>query len=254
MGGEVMEFITLGRTNLLVSRSALGTRRLEQVSSSCTLSILDAAYQSGINFYEVYLQSLGCASSIGTFLSDKRKNCVLSVSSQIQENQNVTQLVENVLELLSLDYIDIFSIKAENEFYDQNDEVYKTLKFLKDSGKIHFIGFHTHTLSLAEKALDSDIYDVIQYPLNILSSDEEIEFVSCCQKKDIGFMARMPFNAGKIDNVPLAFGFLRQFESVIPVYSAGNLDEVQKLVYFEMNPPVADERFMEDIVSLKKNC
>ncbi|MCR4790667.1 MAG: aldo/keto reductase [Treponemataceae bacterium] len=249
-----MEFVTLGKTNLLVSRSALGTRRLELVSPSCALSILDSAYQSGINFYEVCLQSLGCADSLASFLYDKRKNCVLSVSSLIQEKQDVVQLIEGFLDQLTLDYIDIFSIKTENEFFDENSDIYKSLKSLKEKGKIHFIGFHTHNLSLAEKARDSNLYEVIQYPLNLLSSDEEIEFVSSCQKKDLGFMARMPFNAGKIDNVPLAFGFLRQFENVIPVYSAGNDDEIQKLVYFEMNPPVADERFKEDIVSLRKSC
>ena len=248
-GGEVMEFITLGKTNLMVSRSGLSTRRLELISPEGTSSILDAAYTAGINLYEFSCQSMDICANAGTFFYDKRKNVVISVTSEIQENTNLQTKIDSALGSLYMDYIDVFNIKSD-EFIDYS--VYSQLEKAKSDGKVKYFGFYARNLELAKKVVVSKLYDVLHYPLNIQSTDEELELVNLCQENDVGLIARMPLAGGKIDNVPIAFGFLKKFENVVPVYSVKDYDEIQKLIYFEENPPVADTAFNEE-VSLIRN-
>ena len=40
-----MEYVTLGRTNLMVSRSALGTRLLQDISDDDFAEIIDTSYK-----------------------------------------------------------------------------------------------------------------------------------------------------------------------------------------------------------------
>lgn len=256
-----MEFVTLGRTNLMVSRSGLSTRRLEQLSAQGITAILDVAYQAGINLYEFSCQAMDCSPDAGSFFYDKRKNVVISVTTELTENLNISSKIDSALGSLYMDHIDIFSIKSDEKFYGENDflnsttePIYRKLQEAKSQGKIGFIGFYTHDLQIAKKVVESKLYDVIHFPLNIHSSDEELDLVRLCHKNDIGMIARMPLDGGKIDNVPLAFGYLKQFESVVPLYNAQNLDEVQKLIYFEENPPVTDSAFNEEVLQIRSDC
>nr|MCR4790124.1 aldo/keto reductase [Treponemataceae bacterium] len=244
------------RTKLLVSRSGMSTRLLEVVSEQGMLEILQSAYQGGINYYEIPCSASSCASGVGKVFYDKRKDVVIGITCELSENRNITNVIDNCLENLIMDYIDIFTVKSNEKVFMPKDEddVYAALMTAKSQGKFHFIGFYTHNLKLAQEAARSGLYDIIQYPINIFSTDEELELVSLCEELDIGLVARMPFDGGKIENVPLAYGFLRQFETLVPVYNVKNLDELQKLIYFESNPPIFDDKFAEDLSNLRKSA
>ena len=71
------------------------------------------------------------------------------------------------------------------------------------------------------------------------------------EKSDIGLSAIKTLCSGKIKNIPLAFGFLRQFENLVSVWGARNIDEINKLIYFESNPPTIDDKFKEELQELK---
>ncbi len=126
------------------------------------------------------------------------------------------------------------------------------LKARRD-GKIRFIGFTTHKLALAKESLESGLYDVIRYPLNIFSSEDELSLIAQAEKLDVGICAIKTLASGKIENVPLAFGFLRQYENLVSVWGARNIDEIQKLIYFELNPPNINEQFNSELQELKNN-
>ena len=106
-------------------------------------------------------------------------------------------------------------------------------------------------MELAKEAINSGLYDVLRFPLNIFSTEEELELIKLAEKADIGICAIKTLASGKIENVPIAFGFLRQYENLISVWGARNIDEIQKLLYFESNPPNIDEQFLTELEELK---
>ena len=63
----------------------------------------------------------------------------------------------------------------------------------------------------------------------------------------MGFVAMQPLCGGVVDNIPLAFGFLRQYENVIPLWGVKTADELKQILYFNEHPPVIDEKFKEDV-------
>ena len=80
----------------------------------------------------------------------------------------------------------------------------------------------------------------------MLSSDEYKELVKLCEKNDIGFIAMQPLCGGVIRNIPLAYGFFKEFENVVPLWGVRSQEELQQILYFESHPPVLDEKFMQD--------
>lgn len=248
-----MEYVTLGRTNLMVSRSALGTKLLQYISDDDSAEILNIAYEGGINFFDTSSSYSNVEKKIGSSLYTKRKDIVFSSGSKALLGKDAIVDVENALENLNTDYIDIYHI-THNEYLPMpgtDDGLYNEMLKARRDGKIRFIGFTTHNLALAQEAIYSGLYDVICYPINIFSTDEELHLISQSEKTDIGITALKTLASGKIENIPLAFGFLRQYENLVSVWGARNIDEIQKLLYFESNPPTFDEQFKFELSELK---
>ena len=64
-----MEYVTLGRTNLMVSCSALGTKLLQEVSLEDSVEILNTAFKGGINFFDTSSAYSGVEEKIGKTIS-----------------------------------------------------------------------------------------------------------------------------------------------------------------------------------------
>ena len=77
------------------------------------------------------------------------------------------------------------------------------------------------------------------------------ELVKLCEEHDVGFIAMQPLGGGLVDNIPLAFGFLHQYENVTPIWGVKNQDELNQILYFNEHPPVIDEKFHEDVDKIR---
>ena len=73
-----------------------------------------------------------------------------------------------------------------------------------------------------------------------------------CKEKEVGCIAMQPLNGGVMSNIPLAFGFLRQYENVVPVWGARSPDELQQILYFTKNPPRLDEQFYAEADKIRE--
>ena len=71
-----MEYVTLGRTNLMVSRSSLGTKLLQDVSEAEAVEILNTAYDGGINFFDTSSAYSDVEKKLGKAIYSKRKNVI----------------------------------------------------------------------------------------------------------------------------------------------------------------------------------
>ena len=243
-----MEYVTLGRTNLMVSRSALGTRLLQDISDDGFAEIIDTAYNSGINFFDTSSSYSDVELKLGQAIYSKRKEIIISSGTKACLGKDATLDLELSLEKLNTDYINIYHI-TNDEYLPipgSDDGLYNEMLKARRDGKIQFIGFTTHKLDLAQEALSSGLYDVIRYPLNIFSTEEEMALIKQAEQSDIGIVAIKTLNSGKIQNIPLAFGFLRQYENVIPLWGTRLPEELQQILYFESHPPVIDDKFKEE--------
>ena len=103
----------------------------------------------------------------------------------------------------------------------------------------------------AEKAVRSGLYDTLQFPFSMLSPDATRQLVKLCEENDVGFIAMQPLCGGVVENIPLAFGFLHQYENVVPLWGVQSQEELDQVLYFNEHPPVIDEKFHEDVEKIR---
>ena len=209
-----MEYNRLGKTNLLISRVAFGGFRLSNIGSEEEAGkIVRKAYEDGINFFDTSKKVSESEKILGDALYDIRKNVFISTGTNAKTSSEIKQDLENSLMNLHCDYVDLFQFETEKFIPVPGgaDKIYDTLQLLKINGKISHIGIVTTNLETAKKAVLSDLYETLQFPFNMLSSEDTIELVKLCEEHDVGFIAMQPLCGGVVQNIPLAFGFLHQF-------------------------------------------
>ena len=249
-----MEYVRLGRSNLMISRVAMGAMSLNKVGSEEKASVLVRnAYNKGINFFDTSRNSIQNEQLLGDSIYDIRSSVVIASKTTAQSGAEVLNDVETSLGVMHTDYIDLYQYESDLFVPEANgpDGIYNAFLSLKESGKIRSIGIATQDLDIAKQAVQSGLYDTLQFPFSMLSSEQTIQLVKLCEENDVGFIAMQPLCGGVVENIPLAFGFLHQYENVIPLWGAQSQEELNQILYFAERPPVIDEKFHEDVERIR---
>lgn len=85
---------------------------------------------------------------------------------------------------MKTDYIDIYQFHNPSFCPKPNDGtgLYEAMLEAKAQGKIRFIGLTNHRLAVAQEAIDSVLYDTIQFPFCYLATDKDIAIVENCKR------------------------------------------------------------------------
>ncbi len=256
-----MEFIALGKTNLLVSRTAFGAMSLDckeieaygEEAEERVCAIVHQAYDNGVNFFDTAHSRPVSERRLGAALHGIRHNVFLATKTAASTVAELRSDLRESLDSLESDYIDLYQLENPLVLPTESspDRIYSELLALKKRGVIRHIGLATDDTAIAKEAVESGLYETVQFPFNVLSGDEVISLVELCAKKEVGCIAMQPLNGGIIGNIPLAFGYLNQFENVIPVWGAHTQEELQQILYFNDHPPVVDEQFKEEVAKTR---
>lgn len=252
-----MEYIALGKTNLLVSRTAFGAESLDcreieafgDEADEKACAIVHQAYSAGINFFDTAHSRPSCEKRLGTALHGIRQNVILATKTNAQTVRELRSDFQQSSDALESDYIDLYQL--ENPLIipqkDGPDGLYNELVSMKKHGFIRHFGISTDDYDIAREGILSGLYEVVQFPFNLISPVEIQKLVKLCEQNEIGCIAMQPLNGGVVSNIPLAFGFLYQFENVVPVWGTHTQEELHQIIYLNNNPPVIDEKFREEV-------
>lgn len=247
-----MEYIGLGKSNLLVSRVGFGAMSLSEIDTDENAAILiHKAYDAGINFFDISHSKVESEKRLGACLSGIRQHVILSTETNASTKKEIFQDLDESLLALQSDYVDLVQYEFNDENYFNLNELEKTFSLLKDRGKIRHVGFVTESVDIAKKALESDLFETIQIPFNLLTGEDTLEILKLCRQKDVGFIAMKPLYGGLVQNIPLAQGFFNQYEDVIPLWGVRNIDELNQILYFNEHPPVVDDKFNEEVEKIR---
>lgn len=255
-GNFSVEYVRLGKTNLLISRVAFGAMRVGgagEKDSSAVTSVIRKAYDSGINFFDVSGKTPESEKILGDAIYDIRRNITISTTTASKTTSEIQQDLERSLQALHTNCVDLYQFETEVflPIPGGADKIYDTLMSFKEEGKIKNIGIVTTNPETAKKAIESNLYDTLQFPFSMVSSEATVELVKLCEEHDVGFIAMQPLGGGLLENIPLAFGFLSQYESVVPIWGIQTLEELEQILYFQQHPPVIDEQFNEEVDQIR---
>jgi predicted aldo/keto reductase-like oxidoreductase len=109
------------------------------------------------------------------------------------------------------------------------------------NGYVRHIGITNHRLAVAHEAIESDLYETLQFPFCYLSGDKELELVRKCQENNMGFIAMKALSGGLITNSAAAYAFISQYKNVLPIWGIQREKELDEFLDYAINPPVMDD-------------
>ena len=164
-----MQKMILGRTGLEISRTGFGALPIQRVSFDEAAALLNRALDGGVCYIDTARAYTDSEEKIGRALSGRRRECFIATKTHAKTGENLNADLETSLRLLKTDAIDVY------QFHNPpfvpvpggEDGLYDAAVRAREAGKIRFIGITQHSIERAEQAVESGLYDTIQYPLTI---------------------------------------------------------------------------------------
>ena len=106
-----MKTLTLGKTGLVVTKTAMGCLPVQRCDKDYAVKLLQAAYDGGIRYFDTANAYTDSEEKIGIALSDVRDQIVISTKSAARDKAGVLAHIENSLRMMKTDYIDLFQLQ-----------------------------------------------------------------------------------------------------------------------------------------------
>ena len=234
-----MDYVTLGRTEIKVCKNGFGALPIQRISFDSAKEILLHAYNNGINFFDTARFYTDSEEKISYALSDVRDKIYIATKTAAQNADDFWKDLNTSLNNMKTDYIDIYQFHNPSFCPKPNDGtgLYEAMLEAKAQGKIRFIGLTNHRLAVAQEAIDSGLYDTIQFPFCYLATDKDIAIVENCKKNNLGFIAMKGLSGGLITNSAAAYAFMAQYDNVLPIWGVQRMSELNEFLSYNTNPP-----------------
>ena len=246
--------VTLGSTGITVNKNGFGALPIQRISSEASAHLLRKAYEAGIDFYDTATFYADSEEKIGEALSDVRDNIYIATKTAAQNSEDFWKDLATSLNNLKTDYIDIYQFHNPSFCPKPGDGtgLYEAMLEAKAQGKIRHIGITNHRLNVAMEALESGLYETLQFPFNYLATEKEHKLVEVCREKNIGFIAMKALSGGLITNSKVAYAYQAQYDNVLPIWGVQRETELDEFISYIDNPPVLDEEIKAVIENDKK--
>ena len=239
-----MEYVTLGKTGLRVSRMGLGGIPIQKIDAEGTKTLLHKLADRGVNYIDTARGYTVSEEYLGYALEGIRDRFIIATKSMARTKEAMAEDIEKSLHNLRTDHIELYQV--HNPSMEQLDQVQaaggalEALQEARAAGKIEHIGLTAHSVEVFARALELDWVETIMFPYNIVESQGE-ELISKCEEKNIGFIDMKPLAGGAIENGTLALRYVcsnKNVTIVIPgMAEAKEIEEnINCLLYTSPSP------------------
>ncbi|MBR5867876.1 MAG: aldo/keto reductase [Clostridia bacterium] len=242
-----MTYVTLGKTGIRVNKNGFGALPVQRASVEEAVAILRRAYEGGIRFFDTARAYTDSEMKLGLALSAVRGDIYLATKSTAVTGEAMKADLETSLELLKTDYIDLYQFHNATFVPRPGDGsgLYEAAMEAKAAGKIRHLGITSHRLNVAKEAIESGLYETLQFPFCYLSGDQEMELVKMCEAANMGFIAMKALSGGLITRADAAYAWLNQFPGVIPIWGVQKMTELEEFLALQNDEPTVSGEIEE---------
>ena len=223
-----MKTIRLGRTELMVTKTAFGALPIQRISKEAAAKLVRRAYEGGINYFDTANMYTDSEEKLSAALMDVREQVIISTKSAATDKKGAMAHIEQSLRHLG--YIDLFQFHNPAQLPDINDPdgAFAAALEMKERGYIRHIGITNHRHHIARAAIESGNFETLQFPFCYLATDVDLELVELCKKADMGFIAMKGLSGGLLNNAAACHAFMGQHENVVPIWGVQREEELDQ--------------------------
>ena len=238
-----MANVRLGRTEITVPKNGFGALPIQRISLEDAVALLRRAYDGGIRFFDTARSYSDSEEKLGAAFEGMREKLYIATKTPAQTGEDFWKDLETSLKLLRTDYVDLYQFHNPDFCPKPGDGtgLYEAMLEAKAQGKVRHIGITNHRLHVAQEAIDSGLYETLQFPFSYLSSDKELDLVRQCREKDMGFIAMKALAGGTINNSSAAYAYMLQFDNVLPIWGVQREGELAEWLSYMDDTPSMDE-------------
>jgi len=203
---------------------------------------VQTALDGGMTFFDTARSYTDSEEKLGYALSHRRNEFYLATKTPSVTAEGFWTDLETSLRLLRTDHVDLYQFHNPAFCPKPGDGsgLYEAMLEAKKQGKIRFIGITNHRLHVAQEAIDSGLYDVLQYPFCYLATEKDQAIRENAEKAGMGFLAMKGLSGGLITNSKAAYAWLRQYPGVLPIWGIQHRWELEEFLSYRDNPPTMD--------------
>lgn len=222
----------LGKSGLVVDKDGFGCLPLQRADMGTATALLRGAYEAGINFFDTARAYTDSEEKVGAALAPVRGHVLIATKTMAADGDTARKELEESLRRLKTDYVDLYQFHNPAFCPQPGDGsgLYEMALQAKKEGKIRHIGITNHRLPVAKQAVESGLYDTLQYQFNYLADEKDEALVRLCAEKDVGLIAMKALGGGLLTDIGTCRAWLAQFENVVPVWGMQRQSELDALV------------------------
>jgi aryl-alcohol dehydrogenase-like predicted oxidoreductase len=209
-----MKYITLGKTDLTVSRVAFGTWQLGgdwgSTDANSAANAIRTAADNGVTFFDT-AQAYGFGASEALLAKGlqglRRENLVIATKGGLRKEGSgvardssakaITDGVESSLRSLDTDYIDLYQVHwpdTKTPFEETADALAKLIA----AGKIRHVGVSNFSVAQMDAFSESLPVETLQPPYHLLHRNIEAEILPYTSAHNIGVLVYGPLAHGML--------------------------------------------------------
>ena len=239
----MMTYMTLGSTGITVAKNAFGALPIQRVSREEAVRLLRRAYEGGMRFFDTARSYSDSEEKVGAAFAGMREKVFIATKAPRFTVAEFWEDLNASLEKLGTDYIDLYQFHNPPFCPRPGDGsgLYEAMLEAKAQGKVRHTGITNHRLGVAQEAIDSGLYETLQFPFSYLATEKELGLVEACREKNMGFIAMKALAGGTINNSAAAYAYLAQFDNVLPIWGVQRPSELEEFLSYQDNPPALTE-------------
>lgn len=235
-----MKTRVLGKTGLEISELGFGGIPITRTAKAEAIELVRHCLDLGVNFFDTANMYLDSEAKLGEALEGVRDRVVLATKTGARDVPTATEHLEKSFADLRTDYIELY------QFHNVSDEehleivvnggLYELADKARQAGRLGHIGFSSHNPTVALKAIETGLFETLQFPFNFVEMRAEEELFPRARELNIGLIGMKPLAGGALDDAGVCFRFLQQNPWIIPIPGIQTKAEIDEIVGFYENP------------------
>ena len=254
------DMVTLGTTGITVNKNGFGALPIQRISQEAAVHLARKAYKAGIRFFDTARAYTDSEVKLGEAFEGIRSEVYIATKTAAQNAEDFWEDLHTSLRNLRTEYIDLYQLHNPAFCPKPGDGsgLYEAALEAKEKGMIRHIGLTNHRLTVAKEAIESGLYETLQFPFSYISGEQELELVELCRAKNVGFIAMKGLSGGLITNSAAAYAFEAQYDNVLPIWGVQRETELDEFLSYIDAPPRMNEELRavieKDRAELCRGC